>query len=365
MLSLSRSLSSPDVLPSDYSHTNQKLYTERELMERVKHEVDLFAKLRIKKERRQEEALPSVSVTRQAQAQEQTQTQTQTHTDTRRHQQGERYLSSSTTRQSSTKNMLPKDTESFVAGMSLVDRDDFAQLFDVGVPIDASEATNRQVLLLHARHAMPTNANNSATNNSQNYNDGIRAYDSVDAAVQNCNYVNVILTEQHRDDQCIAIMGQYNSYHVHKFMRVPHEEDGPRRRRIQNQKPVVVDRNQPLRLVPRGTDTVHAFTTQFPQLHETRQYWNTTLRSYLNHLDSYLEDLRPILKRVALCKAVIVMVCNRGQSDLLSNFVCSARARGLLDVSGILVFATDPETHRLAQGLGLESYYSEQVCSMQ
>jgi hypothetical protein len=42
------------------------------------------------------------------------------------------------------------------------------------------------------------------------------------------------------------------------------------------------------------------------------------------------------------------------------NFACSARSRGL-DISNVLVFATDEETKKLAESIGLASYYDERV----
>ena len=42
------------------------------------------------------------------------------------------------------------------------------------------------------------------------------------------------------------------------------------------------------------------------------------------------------------------------------NFVCSAKARGL-DISSVLLFATDQETKDLAEGLGLAAFYDETV----
>lgn len=42
------------------------------------------------------------------------------------------------------------------------------------------------------------------------------------------------------------------------------------------------------------------------------------------------------------------------------NFACSARARGL-DISNILVFATDEETKELAEGVGLTAYFDKRV----
>ena len=44
---------------------------------------------------------------------------------------------------------------------------------------------------------------------------------------------------------------------------------------------------------------------------------------------------------------VIVMVCNYGQSELFLNFICNAK-RKYLDLSKILLFATDTEMYELA-----------------
>ena len=47
-------------------------------------------------------------------------------------------------------------------------------------------------------------------------------------------------------------------------------------------------------------------------------------------------------------------------SELLVNFACATRARRL-DISNILVFATDEETKELAESVGLAAYYDERV----
>ena len=54
------------------------------------------------------------------------------------------------------------------------------------------------------------------------------------------------------------------------------------------------------------------------------------------------------------------MVCNHGQSELLMNFVCSAKSRNL-DLGSVLVFATDEETKELAEGLGLAAFFDKTV----
>jgi hypothetical protein len=88
------------------------------------------------------------------------------------------------------------------------------------------------------------------------------------------------------------------------------------------------------------------------------------LFDYLQKLDSTLDRLRPILdemtnkynaahevagrrRRRRQNPVVVVMVCNFGQSELFLNFICSAKARGL-DISRILLFATDKDMYDLA-----------------
>ena len=46
--------------------------------------------------------------------------------------------------------------------------------------------------------------------------------------------------------------------------------------------------------------------------------------------------------------------------ELLVNFACSSRARGI-DLGNVLVFPTDKETKELAEGLGLTTFYDEKV----
>lgn len=90
------------------------------------------------------------------------------------------------------------------------------------------------------------------------------------------------------------------------------------------------------------------------------QTWDKLLVEYLNNLDPVLEQLKPIAAKAAKNNTIVVMVCNLGQSELLMNFACAARPRGL-DLSQVLVFATDLETKALAEGLGLAAFYDELV----
>jgi hypothetical protein len=58
--------------------------------------------------------------------------------------------------------------------------------------------------------------------------------------------------------------------------------------------------------------------------------------------------------------AFVVMVCNKGQSVLLHNFVCNARAKGL-DLSRVVMFATDEYTRKLCEELGIAAFYDEGI----
>ena len=362
-------------LSSSYSHplsqatppdphrtsTNQERDMQEQVQEQVQKRIDLFTKLHrkqelratkhkqisplqqalTKKKKKKNEATKEAKDGSRRQLRQSSKKQDEA-PPTKHHEQE----TSSDNHEQST--MYPRETQSFLAGMSLVDRSQFAEYLDLGVPLDDSFDTNQKVLVLHAPDALPPSWDSSSNTREMatDYNE------NAEDALHNCNYVNVILTEPRRSDQCIAIMGQYNSYHVHKYMRAA--ETRP------TQPDIVVDKNLPLRQVPRGAHPEHQFTTKTPTLEQTQRYWNTSLVPYLTNLDQYQKQVAVLLPSVSLCKSVIVMVCNYGQAELLMNFVCHARARDL-DLSGILVFATDPETEALAKDLGLSVYYNEQV----
>ena len=85
-----------------------------------------------------------------------------------------------------------------------------------------------------------------------------------------------------------------------------------------------------------------------------------TLRTYFTSLDDVMKELKPIAKKVAKDNTIIVLVCNRGQSDLMMNFACNCKAKGI-DTGNVLVFATDQHTHEVAEGMGFASFYDKRV----
>ncbi len=84
------------------------------------------------------------------------------------------------------------------------------------------------------------------------------------------------------------------------------------------------------------------------------------LLNYLTNFDKIQAKLAIILQKVAMNNSVIVSTVNKGQSELLINFVCSARSRGL-DISNLIVFPTDLYSKNLAEEIGLATFYSEEV----
>lgn len=119
------------------------------------------------------------------------------------------------------------------------------------------------------------------------------------------------------------------------------------------------NKNHPLRHVSRGLQPNGVAVFDPPKTRQIEDNWQY-LRKYLNSVEDILKRLRPIAKRTSQNNTLIVMVCNMGQSSLMVNFACAARAKGL-DFSKVLVFCTDEETLALAHALGLAAFYDKEV----
>jgi len=165
-------------------------------------------------------------------------------------------------------------------------------------------------------------------------------------ATKHCHNMKVVLTKPNQHKQCLAIMGQWESYHVHRFARFPPDMSGP-----VNEKNAL----QYVSRVPGDDGRVIERRGSF-----VTKMWDKMLIEYLSNFDTVMEQLKPIAEKVAKDNTIVVMVCNFGQSELLMNFACAARSRGL-DLSQVLVFCTDLETKAIAEGLGLTAFYDELV----
>ena len=229
---------------------------------------------------------------------------------------------------------FPKDMSHLIVGMGQVDRDEFADKFNLGLPLDMSDSTNKKVLMLYgSKQSVPSDQFHRNEALSQT----TIPTTSADEATANCDFLNVVLQDHSgRRRQCMAVLGQYEAFHIQKFMRLP--------------KSGKLDPTAPLRLVNRGAQSSGRLSVSPPDLKTTENNWKS-LEKYLGLIDGALDTLRPLARKAAVNNTVVVQVCNFGQSELLLNFLCSTKRRGL-DTSSILVFATDQETYDLVHQLG-------------
>jgi hypothetical protein len=259
------------------------------------------------------------------------------------------------------KSIFPTEFESVVAAMARTSKQDFMNVFDLGVPINHPPPVvshmNRSVddydlehddnilILYGSKKAMPNRF--SSPSQDDNVIPSFRAAE----AVENCQTMNVVMTQNDKKNQCVILVPQYENYHIQKWMRID--------TRTSRWNP-----NAPLRLVPSTHRPNGQIDFTPPDLQtDTNVFWSI-LYQYLSNVETVLNELRPLLQSIVdpvkHRSTVIIMVCNFGQSELLLNFVCSARRRHL-DLANLLVFATDSETAELVTALGITVYYDHRV----
>eukprot|EP00546_Thalassionema_frauenfeldii_P019774 CAMPEP_0178903354 /NCGR_PEP_ID=MMETSP0786-20121207/5111_1 /TAXON_ID=186022 /ORGANISM="Thalassionema frauenfeldii, Strain CCMP 1798" /LENGTH=517 /DNA_ID=CAMNT_0020574717 /DNA_START=125 /DNA_END=1675 /DNA_ORIENTATION=- len=241
--------------------------------------------------------------------------------------------------------LFPKRLEKLFAGAVRVDRDEFMNKFDLGVPKDATAKGNEDVVIFYHHPKSITNVTNKANRGAMEDLPSL----SVDDATIKCHTLKIVLTEPNRVGQCMAIVGQWESYHIHKYMRVPADDNSR----------AGVSWELPLRSVARTFSANKGRTQQVPFAQNVKTFDQTILKPYLESLPDTLEKLQPIAEKVGQTdKTIIVLVCNLGQSELLVNFICHARAHKL-DLSRVLVFCTDLETKKIVESFGLAAFYDE------
>jgi len=241
---------------------------------------------------------------------------------------------------------FPLSMSQYLNGMARITKQSFMDAFDLGVPWDPPKDGQEDVLLLYNRQrSLPSNKDRAAIEGEG----PIPLLSNVSDAMINCDFLNIVLNDNGGRKQCVAIVPQYESFHIQKWMRV-----GPKG---------AMDSTKELRMVSRGYQANGREQFRPPETKHTRKLW-TMLGPYLQHIDEVMDKLRPLADGCAKSgrkdqpPTVIVMVCNMGQSMLLMNFACAAMARGL-DLKQVLVFATDSETKELAEALGLTAFYDE------
>jgi len=235
---------------------------------------------------------------------------------------------------------FPDSLSNMFVDYATVPRDSFTQLFDVGVPLDDTKKGAEDVLVLYSH------------SNTKPYS-GKRSGLSAGEATQNCNTLKLLLA-QPGQKQCYAFLPQWESYYVHKYMRLPTTTRGG------------LDKDVPLRYVSR-THNDKGQSQGTPQLQQHTNPFYAVLKEYLEHLPRLVNDLKGILDtnltyppNAKRGKTVLVQVCNYGQVELFHNFVCTAKARNI-PIQQSIMFATDQATYDLCQKLGIPAFYDESI----
>lgn len=246
------------------------------------------------------------------------------------------------------------NSPAIVHQMAKTSKEAFFDLYDYGVPINKNDGME-DVLIFYTTDADDT----SHKENHKQANDWSISFipDPVSAA-QNCDLLKVVATKGGANT-CLALVGVHGSgsesFHIHQWMRP----------RIENPKTgkKEINRDLPHSHASRGQN-INNSVNQFvpPSLKQMERHQNL-LQSYMNSIEHKLETLKEITQRVANERnEIIVLTSNLGQSSLLMNFVCHSKAHGF-DISNVLLFPTDRETLELGQGLGLATFFDEEVFS--
>ncbi len=247
---------------------------------------------------------------------------------------------------------MPETISNVFAGIGRVNREAFAKAFDVGVPVSPSIYGNQDVFILYGKESLPDELNSSSLSTT-----AIPLLQSPQAAAKNCMTMKLVLVRPEEHTRCLAIMGQWPSYHVHKFMRIK-KAMNPGRVANPGGLTNLGSLDNPFRYTSKTQSYYEGIDVPLKQVTEMSYSWFT---EYLTRMKEAIVKLKPIAEKVAKGEnTIIVMLCNQGQSELFINFVCSARSRNL-DTSQILLFATDLETKELAEGLGITTFYDEKV----
>lgn len=156
-------------------------------------------------------------------------------------------------------------------------------------------------------------------------------------ALENCDTMNVVYQNPKvGSGQCLAILRDYESYHVQRWKRINDD----------------ASTSKSSGFVPLGQmDPINA-----SEMEETTEM----LKKFLKTQNQIKLELKKRLDRTAIDRTVIVMTANFGQAELLTNFVCSSNSKGF-NLSNVIVFATDTRAEKVSQGLGLETYYNQEV----
>ena len=252
----------------------------------------------------------------------------------------------------SNSNMAPKPKPpALLTGVARVPRDELMKRFSFGVPLLDRPTGQDALLLFHSSEACP---GDKCVGPDADMSPPLIG--NVTDAIRNCDTLNVQFTHNPTPNTlCQVYIPQDGlpTYHVSRWLRMAAE--GP------------LDRSKNLRHAAVMTNPRGINRHNVPRMQLIRKHWQSLL-IFLEHVDDVLDDLRKIIddrlgKLTAISgqnQPIIVMVVNKGQSQLLANFLCAARSKNL-DVSRILVFVTDAESEAVVRNLISDDHSSPMV----
>lgn len=259
---------------------------------------------------------------------------------------------------SANQSIFPSSMNKLVTRMAIVSRRQFARVFDTGYALDKKKkgGGNEKVLILYAN----PEGNETASDGTTVQNSPQIEEITVDDVALQCKTVKVVLTDANpKSGECIAIQGQWASNHVHKFKRKKIKRTKSEKER---EKELGIDSDEDLYTFRYSSGRKMILPTADQQEANRR-----ILLMYLKYYPDALEKLRPIAELASRGGSmegdkmpVIILLSNYGQSKFLLNYVCSARARGI-DLSRVVLFATDKETQELGEALRLSVFYDEMI----
>jgi hypothetical protein len=183
--------------------------------------------------------------------------------------------------------LIPKGLKSFAIGLAHTNRADFDNLFDLGIPLDPSDnEQERDMLMMYSKEtALPTKLQGMG----QTKIDRVTAKE----ATENCDVMHVLYHYRGGNKNlCLAIVPQYESYHLQNFMRVPEIGGG--------------DSKHPLRLVSRGQQWNGERDFESPRWDKQTSITWKKFQSYMENLDGILAELNPIVKRIKVKNVIVV-----------------------------------------------------------
>ena len=259
----------------------------------------------------------------------------------------------------------------FIQAMARVSKHDLMSAFDnFGVAALESPQTDEVLLIYNHVDAIPDKLLQSSSSSAATVGDEyITRIDNVTEAIQNCGSLNVQFTHTPAGfhPQCHLWIPVHNlpAFHVDRWMRLSDATTN-------NQ----FDHNAPLKHVGSITTPTGVDRFDLPKFKPLiSAHWKALLQ-FFEHADAVLKDIQKLfegngikpptttkqINETYTNEAITVMTVNHGQSDLLINFFCAAKSRGL-DLHRVLVFVTDEESKQLVKAfskdLGAMVYYDK------